>query len=279
MTRAKLWRDIPRALRCFGLGFALAFGLSSVGAAEELTVGGTGSGLGPMRLLALTFTAANPDVVVTIVPNLGSAGGVKAVVEGAIGLAVTSRPRHESERKRGAVAIEYARTPFVFAISDKSKLAAITSAELADIYAGTTRFWADGSPVRIVLRPVSDIDSDIIKSISPALKAGLAAAEARPGVRFSVTDQDAADDLEKVEGTIGPSTLALIQSEKRALRPLRLDGKEPTIKNAASGAYPYNKHLYLVTGSSPSKAARRFIAFVRSPAGRRILAGSGHWIP
>ena len=68
-------------------------------------------------------------------------------------------------------------------------------------------------------------------------------------------------------------------SEKRALRALKLDGKEPTLTNLASGAYPYHKRLFLVTGAKRSAAVERFIAFVRSPAGRKILAGSGHWVP
>ncbi|TAK54514.1 MAG: hypothetical protein EPO22_15315 [Dehalococcoidia bacterium] len=98
-------------------------------------------------------------------------------------------------------------------------------------------------------------------------------------MQFAVNDQNAANDLEKIPGAIGPSTLALIVSEKRALRALKLDGREPTLTNAASGAYPHYKRLFLVTGAKRSAAVARFIAFVQSPAGRKILAGNGHWTP
>lgn len=209
----------------------------------------------------------------------GSGGSIKAVVAGAIGLAVTSRPMNESERKLDAVEMEYARTPFVFAVSTKSKVTAITLRELADIYTGRKLTWADGSPVRIVPRPASDTDTEMVKSVAPAIRQGLVAAEARPGVRFAVSDQDAANDLEKIPGAIGPSSLALIVSEKRALRALKLDGREPTPMNAASGAYPYYKRLFLVTGAKRPAAVERFITFVQSPAGRKILAGNGQWIP
>lgn len=223
--------------------------------------------------------AANPDIRVAIAPSLGSGGSIKAVVAGAIGLAVTSRPMSESERKLGAVETEYARTPFVFAVSTRSRVTAITSGELADIYAGKRVNWADGSPVRIVLRPASDIDTEMVRNISPAIRLGLAAAEARPGVRFSVNDQDAADDMEKIPGAIGPGSLALIVSEKRALRALTLDGRDPTPMNAASGAYPYYKRLFLVTGAKRVPAVARFVAFVQSPAGRKIITSNGQWIP
>jgi phosphate transport system substrate-binding protein len=257
----------------------LLLGFPGSAAAEEFKIGGSGAALGTMQLLAAEFTAANPDIRITTVLSLGSGGGIKAVVAGAIGLAVTSRPMNESERKLGAVETEYARTPFVFAVSTKSRVRAITSAQLADIYAGKVVAWADGSPVRIVLRPASDIDTEMAKSISPEIRRGLVAAEARPGVQFAVNDQDAANDLERIPGAIGPTSLALIVSEKRALRALKLDGSEPTPMRAASGAYPYYKRLFLVTGAKRPAAVERFVAFVRSPAGRKILASNGQWIP
>jgi len=270
---------LMRRGRACAIALALLLGSPGGGAAEEFKIGGTGTALGTMNLLAEEFTSTNPGIRITTVPSLGSGGSIKAVVAGAIGLAVTSRPMNESERKLGAVEIEYARTPFVFAVSAKSRVTAITSGELADIYAGKRVAWADGSPVRIVLRPASDIDTEMVKNISPAIRRGLAAAEARPGVQFSVNDQDAANDLERIPGAIGPSSLALIVSERRALRALKLDGREATPMNAASGAYPYYKRLYFVTGAKRSAAVERFIAFVRSPAGRKILAGNGQWIP
>jgi len=258
---------------------ALLLGFPGSAAAEEFRIGGTGAALGTMQLLAAEFTATNPDIRITMVPSLGSGGSIKAVLAGAIGLAVTSRPINETVGTLGAVEIEYARTPFVFAVSAKSKVTAITPGELADVYAGRTMTWPDGSPVRIVLRPDNDIDSEMIKNISLELRRALAAAAARPGVQFAVNDQDAANDLEKIPGAIGPSSLALIVSEKRALRALKLDGREPTPKNGASGAYPYYKRLFLVTGPKRAAAVARFIAFVQSPAGRKILEANGQWIP
>lgn len=272
-------REPSRPGRACAIVLALLLGSAAGAAAEDFRTGGTGAALGTMRLLADEFTANNPDIRITTVPSLGSSGGIRAVVAGAIGLAVASRPMNESERKLGAVEIEYARTPFVFAVSAKSRVSSITSGELADIYAGRMVAWADGSPVRIVMRPASDHDTRIVKSISPGIRRGLLVAEARPGVRFAVHDQDAADDLERIAGAIGPSSLALIVSEKRDLKALTLDGIEPTVVNAASGAYPYHKQLFFVTGAKRSAAVERFVAFVQSPAGRKILARNGQWVP
>jgi phosphate transport system substrate-binding protein len=248
-------------------------------AAEEIKIGGSGTALGTLQLLADAFARQNPDFRATLVPNLGSSGGIKALAAGAIDLAGASRPMKADERALGVTEIEYGRTPFVFAVSAKSKVAAITLRELVEIYAGKMASWPDGSPVRIVLRPAGDIDTEIVKSISLEVGQALSVAQRRRGVAFSVTDNDAANDIERIAGAIGPSSLALLISEKRALRALKLDGVEPTAANIASGAYPYYKRLFLVAGAKPPAAVQRFIAFIQSPAGRKVLAQTGHWIP
>lgn len=261
------------------LVLALVLASSVVTAAEHIKIGGSGTGLGTMRLLADEFTASNPDTDVTILPSLGSGGGIRAVAAGAIDIAVTARPMTESEHGLGTIEIEYARTPLVLAVSTRSNVTAISSRELAEIYAGEFVTWDDGSPVRIVLRQPTDTDTEIVRNISPEVRRGLAAAEARPGVRVAATDQEAADDLERIPGAIGPIALAVIVSEKRALRALTLDGKEPAPHNAAAGAYPHYKRLFLVTGTKRSAAVERFLAYVQSGAGQKILNSNGQWVP
>jgi phosphate transport system substrate-binding protein len=252
---------------------------SEKSSAEDLTLGGTGTALGTMRLLVQQFTATNPDVSFKILDSLGSAGGIRALLAGAIDIAVSSRLITDGERRLGAVETEYARTPLVFAVSVKSTVTALSSGELEQIYLGRMATWPDGSAVRLVLRAEGDTDTRIIGDISPAMRQAIATAQARPGVRFAVTDQEAADDLERIPGAIGPISLAVIASEKRALRALTLDGQEPTPMNAASGAYPHFKSLFLVTRARRSAAVERFVVFVRSAAVRDMLTSRGQWVP
>jgi phosphate transport system substrate-binding protein len=256
----------------------LLLGTFGICTAEEFKIGGSGTAIGTMKLLAEAFSAKYPDSRITVAPSLGSSGGIKAVFNGAIGLAVTSRPMSEGERMPGMVETEYARTPFVFAVSAKSKVTAITSADLSEIYAGKVITWADGSTIRVILRPPVDVDTEMVKSISLDIARSLSTAMARPGMPVFATDQLAADAIERIPGAIGPSSLAVIFSEKLALRALSLDGKQPTLLNAASGTYPYYKRLYFVTSHQRSAAVERFIAFVQASEGRKILESNGQWI-
>lgn len=137
--------------------------------AEELKLGGTGSALGTMHLLAQAYAKTKPDTSIVVLPSMGSGGGIKALLAGAIQIGVSSRPLSAAESKAGAVATEYGCTPFVFATAASNAVGGITTRNLIDFYSGTVNSWPDGSKLRLVLRPIGDSDSETIKNISPAM--------------------------------------------------------------------------------------------------------------
>ena len=244
-------------------------------APARIRIGGSGGALATMQILGKTFTKTHPNVSVVVVPSLGSGGGIKAMLAGAIDLAISGRALKDTERAQGALATEYARTPFVFATGMRNSVSAITTHELVKIYTGETRTWPDGKPLRLVLRPEVESDTDIVKSLSPAMNQAVKTALAREGMIMAMTDQDSADNLENIPGAIGTTTLAQIISEQRALKPLTLNGATPGLAALGEGTYPYFKTLFMVTGPKPNLVTQAFIAFVRSAEGRQILAKNG----
>jgi len=255
-----------------------AWAAATAAAAQEIKIGGTGAALGTMQLLAQAYAKTQPDARITVLPSMGSGGGIKAVVAGAIQIAVSARPLSEAESKAGATAIEYGRTPLVFATAAANPVTGITTQNLADYYAGRVDQWPDGTKLRMILRPIGDSDSETIKAMSPAMRDAKTAAEQRKGMVFTVTDQETASAIEKVAGAMGPSTLALMISEKRALKALALDGVAPSAQTIANGSYPLVKHVLMVTGPKSPPEARAFVTFVQSAPGREILRQTGHWV-
>lgn len=245
--------------------------------AEPVRTGGTGAALGTMRVLGDAYSKIDPTFSLDIVPNLGSGGGLKALEREAIQFAVISRSLSKEEAAKGFTLVEYGRTPFVLATTRKD-VAGLSLEQIADIYMGKQSSWADGSPIRLVLRPANDVDTTHLASFSPRIKDALTAAMARPGMVVGLTDQDSAAHITRLTGSLGTSSLALILSEKHPIRALAIDGVTPTVKAIADGTYPHFKSLYLVTRGNPSTATARFIAFVSSAEGRRILADNGHWV-
>ncbi|MDP2026104.1 substrate-binding domain-containing protein [Sulfuriferula sp.] len=265
-----------RAIVLFLAGLISASANSAeLAASTTIRIGGSGGALATMQILGQAFNKIHPNVSVVIVPSLGSGGGIKAMLAGAIDLAISGRALKDTERAQGALATEYARTPFVFATGMRNSVSAITTHELVKIYTGETRTWPDGKPLRLVLRPENESDMDIVKSLSPKMNQAVKTALAREGMIMAMTDQDSADNLENIPGAIGTTTLAQIISEQRALKPLTLNGATPSLAALAEGTYPYFKPLFMVTRPKPNPVTQAFSSFVRSAEGRQILAKNG----
>lgn len=254
----------------------MALAAPALAQSQELRIGGTGGALATMQLLADAYVKQQPGAKITVLRSLGSTGGIKAVISGTIQLAVSARPLKDAEIQKGASQELLGRTPFVFAIARSNPVEMLTLAQLVDIYSGRQDQWPDGQKIRLVLRPIGDSDSEMIKSISSEMRAAKTAAEQRKGMPFAVTDQDAADTMEKIPGALGASTLAQLLTEQRGLKPLRIDNVEPSVANVANGRYRWFKPLYLISGAKTSPAARQFAAFARSSHGQRILQLHGY---
>ena len=63
----------------------------AAGEPAPLRIGGTGMALAAMRQIGDAFTAAQPQTTVTVLPSLGTGGGLAAVAAGAIDVAVAAR--------------------------------------------------------------------------------------------------------------------------------------------------------------------------------------------
>ena len=251
--------------------------LAAAGAqADSIKIGGTGTGLGTMKLLAQEYRKSRPGAQLIIAPSLGSTGAIRAVLANALDVGISARPLSAEERRQGASAQAYARTPIVLATGSKNKVAGLSLHQFAQITAGEVTTWPDGSPIRLVVRPDSDADTVALRTFSAEMDRAVTMAMQRTGLRMATTDQDNADALEQLPGSLGMTTLTQILTEERALRPLALDGTMPTLQALAAGEYRYFKTLHLITGAKPSPLAQDFVAFVRSPAGQAVLARSGN---
>lgn len=259
------------------VGAVLLVGLPfAVGSAAPVTVkvGGTGSALGTMKILAEAFRASHPDVQIVVVPALGSSGSIKAVAAGALDIGLSARPLKQEEREQKLVEREIARTPLV--IASMRAHAGFKTGEVARIFDGTLKTWPDDSILRPILRPKTDAETTLLHAISPEIERALIAAHARPGMHVAITDQESADAIEQIPGAVGSSTLALILSEQRKLKALPINGVTPSVEALERGDYPWFKPLYFVTGSNLSGPARDFAAFVQSGPGAKILRGNGY---
>ena len=269
---------LPRRAFAAGLALATLTVCSTAALAQErLRISGTGSATGGMRLLAQAFVRANHGVQIEVLPALGSSGGIRALIDGKIDVAVSNREPNDKERGQTPLRyFTYARTPLVIAVHKDLGVTSLTSDQLAALYGEGAPSFPNGRRARPVLRISDATDTSIVKSISPAVAAAVDAAAGRRGMLDAATDSDTADLLERTPGAFGPSTLAAIESEGRPLVGLAIDGVAPSLANLDNGTWKQHKPLIMVLPENPGSLVQQFVAFVQSADGRRILAAAGH---
>ena len=235
-------------------------------------MGGTGAGSGGLQALAKAYEQRHPEHNIVILPSIGSAGGIRAVVDGKLEVGCSSRLLQPEERIPGLVEVPWATTAFVFATQSEAPAETLTLSGIEDIYAGRRTHWKDGRPIRLVLRPKSDSAHAYLSGFTPGMRRALDRAHALPGVRVGITDQEALAYLERTPGSFGTTVMGLIVSEGRRVQALSVEGAHPSERT-----YPFALSLILVyRPEAATTATREFLDFMRSKAARHLLAQAGY---
>ena len=61
----------------------------------------------------------------------------------------------------------------------------------------------------------------------------------------------------------------------KSVKPVQVNGKTATVQTALSKEYPLSRELYMYTNGEPKGEVAKFIAFVKSAEGQKIVAKEG----
>jgi phosphate transport system substrate-binding protein len=241
-----------------------------------LRIGGTGMALAAMRQIGDAFTAARPQTTVTILPSLGTGGGLAAVAAGAIDVAVAARGLNDAERAKGLQCFSYAQTPVAFVTHPGVGVGGVTVREVAAILAGRRLAWPNGTAIRLIRREPSDADWSLLRTLSAEMADAVQVALERPGLLTPATDQENAESLERLPGSFGTMSIGQLRAESRRLTPLMLDGEPPTVEALAGTRYKLSRTLYVASRGQPTEEIARFLAFLSSRETGELLTRLGH---
>ena len=204
--------------------------------AETITVGGVG-GLTPlMQKLAEAFMQKNPAHTVTVMtPPLGTGGGIRALNDGRIDLAMSGRPLKAGENGRS---IPWLQTPLVLATQGGVLAKGLDEQTIADIYAGRRTQWDNGKPVRLVLRGAEETELKILRFLSREVDVAVGTALKRTDLPVGENDLEALALLARINGSIGTTTLGLLRAQGEQIKPLSLNGVSPSLENMNKKNYP-----------------------------------------
>lgn len=199
----------------------------------------------------------------------GSTAGLLAVADGLAHIGMCSRSLDEFESGQFTPVV-IARDGLAIVVNPANPVNGLTRDQLRDLFSGRIRNWKEvggrDGPVRPITREegsgTRESFVNLVMGKSRISRAALVQ-ESNGAVKELVRGDPAA---------IGYMSLGLAGEELKALP---IDGQEPTAENVLAGRYKLARPFLFVTKGPPTPEARRFIEFVLSPEGQKLLEDEG----
>jgi phosphate transport system substrate-binding protein len=239
--------------------------------AENIEVVGTGDGIPVFKALGAAFSVKKPDVTVIVPPSIHSSGGIREVGTDRAILGRIARPLKKDEEALQLHVVPVFRVPAVFYTHPAVGVESLSTEQLVGIFSGLVQNWREvgGSDLRIKVVRREEIDSTlaVLRETLPGWKE----LQFNPDrSKLATSTQDAFASVRTVPGAIGfgPYTADLGGS---GLQVIAINGIAPT-----EVKYPSALTLSLIyRDTTVTKAARDFIDFAFTPAGRKAIIENG----
>jgi phosphate transport system substrate-binding protein len=233
--------------------------------------------LGITRLLAKAFEKENQTITMDIPGSIGTKGAIKAVTDGAITLGLISRSLKEEEKNLGLVEHPYARVAIIVGVHSNVQEDTITTQELIEIFKGTRTTWKDGNPIIVQAREKSDSGFLVLQAALPGFKEVYAESHEAKRWTLYFNDQDANRALSNTPYAIGVTDLGMVATEHLKVKALKLDGIAQDKERVLNGTYPLSRTLsFIYRPEGLPDGAKRFLDFVTTEAGKKILQENGY---
>jgi phosphate transport system substrate-binding protein len=248
---------------------AMLIAAAAVANAETVRIAGSGGMIPMITSIGKAYMKKNPaDNIEVNQKSLGKEGGVMALTRGNIDIAMLSS-LEAKDKGLPINAVETAIVPSLFAVHPSVKVKALSGQQICDIYSGKITDWKQvgGASARIVVltRPENE-------SAKIAIRQGLGCFASLTETPTAITlakSQEMRDTLIKTANAIGMiNTIALDDAAGKVVA-IKQDGKD--VATTPVSQWPMKTLSYLATGKNPGGATKRFMQFVKSPEGQKII--------
>lgn len=243
--------------------------------AESLTIRGSTTVLPIAQKAAERYMNLHPAANISISGG-GSGTGIKALLDGSVDIANTSRPMKAKEvkiaQKRGITPWEYiiAKDGIAVIVHPKNPVSALTKAQLKGIYTGRIKNWAElggfNKEIVVVSRETTSGTFECFNKIV------LKKAKVTPRALLQAANATLVQTVSQTKGAIGYVGIGYLD---RRVKALKIEGVYPTVETLADGTYPISRPLFMYTNGKPKGLAARFIDFILGPEGQRIVREEG----
>jgi phosphate transport system substrate-binding protein len=230
------------------------------------------------------FMKMNPKVSVAVTGG-GSGTGIAALLSNTCDIAELSRELKPEEiemaKQKGfqPKQITVALDGLAVVVHPANPISQLTLDQLAAIFSGTVTNWKEvgGSDLAIVVLSREVNSGTHVYFKEHVLRRGRkdSQVEFAANALMMPSSQAIADEVDQNPGAVGYYGMGYISAKEKALA-VALDANspfiQPTIENVIDKAYPISRPLLMVTRGQPLGLVARFIDFVLSPEGQKIVA-------
>lgn len=247
----------------------------SVFAAESIVIKGSTTVL-PIAQAALeAYMKKNPGVQISLSGG-GSGEGIKALIDKTTDIATSSREIKKEEialaESKGikSVAHVVAYDAIIPVVHPKNKVTNLSIDQLSQIYQGKITNWKEvgGEDLKIVVIS-RDSSSGTFESWDHFI---MKKAKVTPQAQMLASNGAIVTAVSRNRYAIGYLGMGYIN---KSLKPLPVDGIKASVETALSKTYPLSRELYMYTNGEPIGDVAKFIAFVKSADGQKIVAKEG----
>ena len=258
----------------FGLtSFCLMAGV--VFAAEPIVIKGSTTVLPIAQGTLEAYMKKNPGVQISLSGG-GSGEGIKALIDKTTDIATSSREIKKEEialaETKGVkpVAHVVAKDALTPVVHPKNKVTNLSIDQLSQVYQGKITNWKElgGEDLKIVVIS-RDSSSGTFESWDHFV---MKKAKVTPKAQMLASNGALVTAVAKNRYAIAYLGIGYVN---KSVKPLQVNGINASIQTALSNEYPLSRELYMYTNGEPTGDVAKFIAFVKSAEGQKIVVKEG----
>jgi phosphate transport system substrate-binding protein len=257
------------------LALALIMAGGQAMAQDKKSIGGSTTVLPIAQKEAEVYMNKFPQTVISV-SGSGSGDGLKALLDGSIDLANSSRglkPKEVEEATKAGIEL----IPHVIAfdcivpvVHLQNPLKAISLEQLKNIYNGSIKNWKElngqDNPIVVISRDFSSGTFEIWQ------EKVLGKDRVRADAQMQSSNGGVVKTVANNKYAIGYVGLGYVSDKLKALA---VNGVAASAAAAKDGSFPLARELYMFTRNAPNAAVAKFLEFVKGKQGQSIVEAEG----
>jgi phosphate transport system substrate-binding protein len=252
---------------------ALASGVSFAG--QSIVIKGSTTVLPVAQGTLEAYMKANPGIQMSLSGG-GSGEGIKALIDKTTDIATSSREIKKEEislaETKGVkpVAHVVAHDAIIPVVNPKNKITNLSTDQLSQIYQGKITNWKEvgGEDLKIVVIS-RDSSSGTFESWDHFI---MKKAKVTPRAQMLASNGALVTAVANNRYAIAYLGMGYVN---KSVKPLQVNGITASVQTALSKVYPLSRELYMYTNGEPAGDVAKYIAFVKSSEGQKIVMKEG----